>query len=304
MRAKTPAYWITLGAFIATVIALVLIATGCASRSDRHEKTKAKQDANDNAAVSNRLYQATIGAGYTMASGHVLGMDPDPTKFTQVAKSMLDRAELAFNAADVMPPSAEVLKLRAMVEGLVSTNAQIQLQASNSLALRDKLLAASETRALKLEKDAIRLQEERDKQDRENAALADKWARMIRLLWYAGIGLVAIIVLPLILRVASMFVPALAGLDVLVQRATGKLVKGVTTVMPKAVDGAGLVVREQYDRLDGAFASIVDGVEEFKKSKPEAADELNLKLLKATRSTSVADQEVDRLKHRPRPPKM
>ena len=275
----------------AIVGALALAA--CMTPSQKQEAAAKKVEASTKAIASTNAAIAKVGAAYVKATEHALNLDPEPNRFTGAAKLTIGRASLSLDSAGVVPDSADVLALRRMVDGLLSTNAALRVESTNTLRKFDAALAASESRESALRSQLSTLQGKLDAVNAENASLADSWSRLVSIfkwsLWIiAGVFVLRILggVLPPPYNSPFHIVDAVAG-------GVGRIVMGL---LPKAREAAGVVTRGAHDLTEDTLRRVVSSVEAFKMKNPEAYESDLKPLLGRKLDPDTDDAEIRRLK--------
>lgn len=277
--------------FILVLFVSTLI--GCQTPAEKQEKAAKKVAQKEEQIKTNQVAQVKKGVGMSDAALHILGKNPEPTVYDDVAKMSLETSMLAFQAADMMPPSYEILKYRQMVEDLISTNAQIKASASNQLNVVRQQLAATEKREQSLSGELGKLQEKLDAVNAENAAMATTWSTIKRIFWWA----VWIIAGGFIIKLASVIVPPPYNSALyIVDHIVGGFVRMVFAVFGKAKDAANVVSKQAHDLSETTLRQVVDSVQQVREKNPEVKALLDQVLKDETdkNSTRLKITEVKR----------
>lgn len=253
---------------ILQIAVILALAVGCASPAQKKEKLEAKKEAKQEQLSTNKVAQVKQGAGMADAALHVIRKNPSPTIYDDVATMSLETSLLAFQAADVMPPSYEILKYRKMVDDLISTNAVIKAAASNQLQQVRATLAATEHREQTLSGELGKLQAKLDEVNAENAALATTWSRLKHLFWWIVWGVVGVFVIRL---VAAVLPPPYNSFGFIVDHIIGFFAKGVFAIFSKAKDTAGVVAKDAYELSESTLKQVVEAVQQARSDKKIAA---------------------------------
>jgi hypothetical protein len=158
---------------------LVFQMSGCLSPSERRQKLKDKVEETE-VEIDDKKFESVIhGVGNTLAAQHALGLDPDPSIHTSVAKDRLIPARSAFELSDAIPGPAEVQGLTRAASLAVSTNEVERSEAKLIFEAYDKRLAIKAKQLEQYEAALVSKEANLEKADRKNASMADSWAKLL-----------------------------------------------------------------------------------------------------------------------------
>ena len=220
---------------------ILLFLTGCFQPSARLQSLTNRAWSDESRIQSNNWNTARSGVAAVNAAAYALTLDHSPDPAVTAAADSLQLAQTAFDTARLTAAPDDFARLRAMVDGLVSTNADLRHSAEQARERFNRQLSAAEQRGIFLAAKLADTEARLEKTNRENAALADTWLSLKHWL-YAGIAVIAFMFLVRIgwavAQGFALFNPAVAV--------------GVNTArLPVALAGK-------------AFASLVAGGEAFK----------------------------------------
>jgi len=265
---------------IAAILALILLA-GCATPAEKKEKLESKKEAKVEQVATNRMAQIKTGSGMADAALHAIRKDPAPSPYNDVAKMTLETSILAFQAADALPPSYEILRYRSMVDNLLSTNEVIKAQASNDLGKVQATLAASERREQTLSGDIAKLQFKLDAVNAENAAMATTWSTLKRIFWWivwisGGLFLLRVM--------AAVVPPPYNSIGYIVDYVVGGFCRLLFGIFSKAKETAHVVSAEANELTEETLSRVVKAVQQSRQD-PAVAGVLDPLLKDATDAT-------------------
>lgn len=186
---------------------LIASLCGCIGPLKRFSKAQKKVDNAQAAIATNRVEQQDIGRNFTFAANQALKSDPTPSRESQVAEDMTERALLA----EGLPPAADAAALRQMASDLVSTNVEVNARGEKALSARDAELAKSQERGAKLGQQLTSAEQRLREVSQANAALASKWVRMRHIAeWLVG-GIVFLFLLFVAVQVLPIIFPELGA---------------------------------------------------------------------------------------------
>jgi hypothetical protein len=245
--------------------------TGCQTPTQKKEKAEARKEIKAEQLETNRLAQAKVGVGMNDAALHALRKNPVPTPYDDVARMTLETGLLAFTAADLMPPSFEILRYRKMVDDLLSSNEVLRASASNTMTKVQGQIAAGERKEQSLLADLAKLQGKLDAVNKENAALASTWVAIKRffywIVWIVG----GVFVLRI---VASVVPPPYNSVGFILDYVVGGFVRMVFGVLSHAKEAAGVVAIDAHNLMKTTLEQVVAALEQAKKENPGLKDAL------------------------------
>lgn len=263
------------------IILCSILLIGCANPFAKFLKTTNKIDKTEQKIQVSQDKQIDLSKGYVYGANLALNKETNRTANVELATD-LTRNSLIITG---LPKAQDALDFQKIVDGKLSTN-----KLDNKYA--DELLQLKNKQILFLEKDVAKLQEKLDKQEEQfkaeaaqNAKDAQLMATIKRWLRFGFFGIVIMVAI----RIASLFIPALAPIGFLLDSTVGGLFKLSSKVLPKAVDAAGVVAKESYQVSEKTLSALVDAIQQARQ-KPEVKTHLD-EILK-----DVTDKEVTRPK--------
>lgn len=244
--------------------AILALAAGCFTPKDRQAAADEKVAKAKNAIEKNDDKIERKGVGYTYAGDYSLSLDPTPSPFSKLAKEMTERSLVATG----LPEMQEILELRSIVRGLLSTNVTQKAQAEKDLAARDQEVVKLQAANKNLEDKLQVAEQKRDEVSKENAEYATKWKKMTgwikKILW--GVGIL------FALRFACIFLPPPYNMiGSVVDTVFGGLGKMVFKMMPAAKQAAGVVSEEAHITSEKTLEKLVGAIQDFRDRKKQAS---------------------------------
>lgn len=259
--------------YLACYIIASFILIGCANPFKSTLKKEDKIQSTKNNIHEVEYKQTDLSSGYVYAANIALKYDTNPNKYTEIAKDLTDKSLLITG----LPNAKEALDFKKIVEGKISTN-------SVDNAFAEKLLKEKDEKIISLEKNVVNLQKKLDNQEESFKKDAEKNAQDAQLMAtirrYFRIAIISILAL-FGLRIASIFVPAIAPLGMILDSFVGGAFKTVAHALPKAKEVAGVVSKEAYELSEKTLGHLVEAIEEAKKD-PTVKEKLKPILLDIT----------------------
>lgn len=249
------------GVIFFVLMLLVGALSGCAAPSDNRDRAKAKVAAVEKKQGTNDLAQIKSGVAAVSAAQHALEQDKEPTRYSEVAKLTLDRAQMAFSAGGAVPDVREVIALQKMVDGLISTNKELHAAGEKAQKEWEARLVRTEARADSLAADKDVLVAKLEVVNTENAKLADTWFKIKSFFWWVVWIVGGLMVLRL---VCAIIPPPYNSVGFILDYIAGGFGRMVVKVLPHSAEAAGVVPEK-------AFAAVVKGVGEFRNEVKMAA---------------------------------
>jgi hypothetical protein len=279
-----------LGFIYGFVAALLVLIIGCSifpspsSKADRAEKkvteTKAKIVANSEKTVE-------AGRSYVFGAGEALSLNPQTNKYTAVAKEMISRAQTTLGE----PSMADVVKMKAIIEHLLSENKAIVEKGRILLQDRDEDIINLQSQNQELN-EILREKESKFVDiSRINAKLADKWSRLVSIFWWFIWGIVIMVACKIL---GSVLPPPYNSIFGIFDYIIGGFIRMIFKLLPRAKETAKVVNADVQTALDHVVLSVqeakdrVSARNETTGAKSVGITELNLALAKNTDNTTKA----------------
>lgn len=191
------------------------------------------------------------GRGYLYGSLYSMSLDPFPSVYTTVAKSLGERAQIAIG----YPEMTEIIQLREIVNNLVSSNKDLVIKGNKQLKDKDLEVVNLQQSINKLQ-DTLQVKEDKLKQINENnSILASKWTSL-KVWIYWIVGIIVFCVIGSIIGHA--LPPPYSSIIYLLSFPFIMLAKGIFGLLPKLKDAVGVVGKEYKDGLEKIVTSVED----------------------------------------------
>ena len=207
------------------------------------------------------------GKGYVFATKYALDLNPETNKFTAVAKQMSTKALVAIGQPDLV----DVLKMQAIVDGLLSTNKALVEEANFQLQKKDEKIIVLQEKIHNYE-DILKKNEAKFIQvSRENSKLADTWKKITNGFWW----IVWIFVIGFVLNILSQLLPPpYSNIASLVGIPVGIFIKCLRGIIPAASKYAGVVSEKVHQETQNTTEKLVLAINELKSKSPESYEKL------------------------------
>ena len=262
--------------FWAILLAVFLV--GCSTPWSRNNKAVAKVDKAQSALIVNERDRMEVAKSFTFGADYSLTLDPDPSVYSTTAQNLTSRSLLASG----IPAAEEALRLRKIVDGLVSTNDLLKINAQKALETKDQELIGLQNENTKLETTLKKAEENFKAVAAENAQLAQFLAKLKRIwAWIKWTFLTMVV-----LRIAAVFLPPPYNfIGTIFDTIFGGLFKLGSKVLPKAKEAAGVVGQEVYHESNETLKQLVSALQEVRKKEINPADA-------SPRSSTVKLQDI------------
>lgn len=213
------------------------------------------------------------GRDFVYGTGQALDQSTSPDPEVKLAKLLNERALLTLGN----PSSKDALKLKQMVDDLLSVNEEIHKKGQAELDRRDSDIASLEAKTKDLER-KLQVQEEKRDEKFEDAALkAAKWddensflnsinpfrdlAKFAKKLFFLVLFLLFICVG---VKVGALFFPPLAPFSAILDSLVGGIFKMGFRAVPAAKAAAGVVAAETHELSEKTLAAMVKTVQDLR----------------------------------------
>lgn len=273
---------------IFVILPLLLLLNGCFSPLDLFRRAEKKVDKAEQAIAHNKDETIEQARGYIFAADYALGLDPLPSKFSMVGKSMTQRSLTTLG-----PPSMEaVLEYQKIINGLVSSNAVLVKKAEAALREKDAEVIGLQTRLNELEGKLSVAEREKDRLAEKHALMANKWSSLVKWIkWIVG-GFLFFFVGGFLLKVAAVAMPALGPVASIIDSVLGGVGKMVFRISGDTAKKAAGVVDETYK---DTLSDLVEAVQEIKTKQPETFAKIE-PILKDKTSKNITRPVINKVK--------
>ncbi len=272
-----------------------LLWAGCANPQRKEEKAKEAVHKVEARLADNVDEQKKHGRDFSYAANYALSMDPSPSDESKVAASMLSRSLNLLGD----PQYEEMMALKEMVRGLLSTNQQLRIHATNMLARKDAEIGSLQTVNESIQSKLKAALAREAKVSAENAVYAGKYITLWHTIyWIIGLPIAVLLLLLLVRLGTSAMGPPFSQLGKIPDWLAGKCAKVLLRV-PDAAKHAGTVAADMYNKvkltLDHTVAGIEEAKDSLKQSHPGAVDVLKDALF-ADRNDTVIQPMIAQIK--------
>lgn len=264
---------------IAACVCLIL--TGCINPFSKFLKQEKEIDKTQQKIEAVHLNRDELSKGYVYGANLALEKETNNSPNINIAKEFTDKSLIITG----LPNAQNAADFSQIVEGKLSTN-----KVENKYA--DELLRLKNKQIILLEKDVEKLTSKLEKQEeafKEQAMQNAKDAQLIynirkwfRLAMFGFLGFIGI-------RIASLFIPALAPIGNILDFTVGGLFKIATKTLPKAKEAAGVVAKESYELSEKTLNSLVQAIQ-------QARQNTDVKTVLDPILKDVTDKETTRVK--------
>ncbi|MEK6882999.1 MAG: hypothetical protein AABY22_25470, partial [Nanoarchaeota archaeon] len=141
--------------------------------------------------------------GTVWATDYSLSKDPAPNIFSVTAKDLNLRTQSIVGT----PPLEVIKEYQKIVDGLVSTNELLRIDAKRSLDKKDVEISGLQSELTKLNGKLSQIQEEKNKLGLENSKLANTWSTIKKWFWIIVWVIIIGVVLAVISQILSVALP-------------------------------------------------------------------------------------------------
>ena len=265
---------------ISLIAAMLMTLTGCAlfrnplagwaKATTKVESVQQKQDANQDALVEK-------GKNYVYGTKLVLDADPSTNVYHSLATEFNDKAIATLGT----PTMDQITMLQTMVKNLLSTNTQLIIKGEKQLASMDAKVADLQEVNKELDQQLNKANQKLEAVGTANAGLAQKWANVVRWVWYFIYGAIFVAIIKVL---AVVLPPPYNSIVGLIAVPFGLVSKLIHSLIPEAKAVAG-VVSENYKT---ATEDLVSTIQKLKDAHPELHKEISATVLASTDSNTSA----------------
>jgi len=250
---------------IPLILAAIVVGVGCRSAVKQSDKAQAKVAAAEAKMQTNRTDQVTKAAAFTAGVGSALNSETNKSPAVMLAYSLNARA------SDILgPPSySDGLVIREAVAAALSPIIAEQQRAG-------KLLSNLDGRVVELQRSAGQFAGEKAVAEKQRDATMDAlatdadWARKWkRRLWFAGLTLAGLIMAPILLTLAAAAFPAAAPFASAASAILALPFKWLHRVVPSLAQHAGVIAKEEYDKVRGCAEELSGAIKALKAKSPD-----------------------------------
>lgn len=247
------------------IIGLVAIVALTSCRTPQQKQESAQQKVLDKALAiaKNEATQKDHGRDYAYAGLFALRQDPAPSEYSRLSIDCLSKSMNLMGEPDF----GETKRLQEMVNGLLSTNAELRASATAQFEVKDAQIVSLQTKETGLRTQLGTLQKKLEAVNAENASLASTWVRLKHIGWWFFWIFVGGFIIRLVLTALP---PPYNGIGYVFDYIIGFIQRGVFKMMPKAKETAGVIGQEAHDLVAGTLTSVTTAIEALKKSHPDS----------------------------------
>lgn len=213
------------------------------------------------------------GRDFVYGTGKALDQSTSPDPEIRLAKLLNERALLTLGT----PSSKDAIKLKQMVDDLLSVHEDIRKKGQAELERRDNDIASLEAKTRALERKLQVQEEKRDERFEEAALKAAKWddensflnsinpfrdlAKFLKKLFFLVLFLLLICVG---IKVGALFFPPLAPFSAILDKLLGGIFKMGFRAVPAAKQAAGVVAAEAHEVSEKTLSAMVQAVQDLR----------------------------------------
>lgn len=269
-----------------------VIFAGCAYFSPAAKQSRAEAKVEATKAKIDVKYDETIDVakGFVYATDYSLKLSPDTNKYTEIAREMSSRAIETLAPID----KVDILKMRAIVDGLASTNKQIIARAQSMLQEKDNEIVILQNQISKYEKTLKENESKFIEVSRENSYLANKWVALKRIFYWIIYGFIFFVICKFL---SVLLPPPYNSVFGIFDYLIGGIIRLIFKAAPKAMETAKVVSNKTETALQHVITSVQDIKEQTRAAKQSSIelDRLNTELSKNTdEETKVLITEMKR----------
>ena len=262
------------------ISALLPLGTGCAlfrnplgnwtKAETKVEQKQQKLDANQDTITEQ-------GKNYVYATKLALQEDPSTNKYHEVEQQLNDKAVATLGT----PSMEEIVKLEAMVKNLLSENEKLIIKGKKQLAEQDDVVADLQQENAQLLKEVGVAQKKLVDVGTTNAGFAQKWATLMKIVWWIIYGVIAMFVIKIL---AVVLPPPYNSIVGIIALPIGIFTKLLHSMVPEAKAIAGVVSAEYKTGTQ----DLVTTIQKLKEAHPELRKEIGDLVYANTDSDSSA----------------
>lgn len=233
------------------VLCFGTLLAGCAyfSPSAKQNRAEVKVEKVKDAIFTSEKEILEESKGYIYGADYALLLNPNTNKYTTVAKQMTTKAMIALGQPDLV----DVLKMQAIIEGLVSTNkatiekAKVMLEEKDGeiITLQGKISDYKEILKDK-EKKFVEI-------SRENSLMADNWNLIKRIFWWIVYGIIFFIICQVLSAILPVPYNSVFGIF---NYLIGGFIRVIFKLIPKAIETAKVVSINYKTALNHVVTSV------------------------------------------------
>ena len=258
-----------------------LLLSGCINPLKLFQRADKKVDTIQTQVNKNKDETVEKAKGYVHGTSTALNLDPNPSKYSEVASDLNKRTGLILGPPDYQ----DALVIDKIVTGLLSTNEQIKIQAQKDLNNKDSQIVVLQNKLKGLEEKLEVAEKKKDEIAFENSSLASKWHKLVTWIkWIFWGGLFVGLFLLVSQVLSAVAPPPYNSAFALVSLLLGGIGKFIFKLFPKTLHFAGVVAKETYDKTEQALTHIVKGVQEIRQTELNSQD-----ITPETKSVKIAE---------------
>lgn len=245
--------------------------------TNKEQKTEQKVDKNKEETVEKAK-------GWVHGTSKALQLDPAPNKYSEVASDFNKRAELTLG-----PPQYQVsLEIDKIVNGLLSTNAQIKIDAQKSLDKKDSEIVGLQQELTGLQSKLDKIQKEKEELGLKNSTLGQKWHNLVTwvkwIFWIVIIG----IVLAVVSQILSIILPPpYSSIFSIIGLVFGGIGKLIFKIVPSSQKFAGTVDIKDYQLSEKTLSQVIHAIQQIRHT--EITPEIVSPQLKSIKIADIID---------------
>ncbi len=247
---------------------IIILTSGCLQPLKKWNAAIKKEDKTEQKIDSKKEETAEKAKTFIHGTGTALKLDPSPSKYSDVALTLNQRAELTLG----QPSYQDSLVIDKIVVGLLSTNEQIKAEAKKSLDIKDSEIVKLQTQLKDLGVKLETIQGEKDVLGLKNSVLGQKWSNLMVWIKWIFWGIIFIFVFRVVMAVVP---PPYNSLGFVVDGVFGVIGKFIFRALPKAREYANVVKKDVFDVSEQTLKSLVAAVQDIRNKEIKPSDAIN-----------------------------
>ena len=250
-------------------LTLLLSTSSCVGPLKRWLSTDNKQQKTEGKVDKNKEETIDKARQFVHGTGTALDLDPTPSKYSEVAENLNKRAELTLG-----PPSyQDVLTINKIVQGLLSTNEQIKIEAQKELSIKDNEIVGLQSQLEGLQGKLEKIQKEKDELGLTHSKLANTFSNIKKWFWiivWVVIGGVGLMLMSQFLSV--LLPPPYNGVFSIIGLLLGSIGRLIFKIVPSSQKFASVVDKSVHDTSEQTLKSLVSALQEIRNKQVKLED--------------------------------
>lgn len=243
------------------VLTIAFLTSGCLGPLRKWNANVQKEDKTEQKIDAKKEETAEKARTFIHGTGSALKLDPSPSKYSDVALSLNQRAELTLG----QPSYQDSLVIDKIVAGLLSTNEQIKTDAKRALDIKDSEAVSLQKQLRDLGVKLETIQEEKNILGLKNSILGQKWSNLMVWIKWVFWGIIFVVIIIIISQILSTLLPPPYSTILGVLGACLGLVgRFVVKLVPSSMKYAGIVSENVHQESKTTLSHLVSALQEIR----------------------------------------